>query len=143
MQEGVLDVALPGALGAHARPDGHHAAAQAPAQGHQVRGHPRRARRRTSSPVRPMPDWTSSKTSTAPYLSQSSRAAHNGPQFFLLQSEHRQHFRDRLVFDIAGDGSIQMNIQELATAVLNKPPVKSGYIEQSVSRHGQAVAGTV
>ncbi len=31
---------------------------------------------------------------------------------------------DRVVFDIAGDGSIQMNIQELATAVLNKLPVK-------------------
>ncbi len=29
-----------------------------------------------------------------------------------------------LVFDIAGDGSIQMNIQELATAVNNKLPVK-------------------
>jgi acetolactate synthase-1/2/3 large subunit len=29
-----------------------------------------------------------------------------------------------LVFDIAGDGSIQMNIQELATAVVNKLPVK-------------------
>jgi acetolactate synthase-1/2/3 large subunit len=28
------------------------------------------------------------------------------------------------VFDIAGDGSIQMNIQELATAVVNKLPVK-------------------
>ena len=28
------------------------------------------------------------------------------------------------VFDIAGDGSIQMNIQELATAVINKIPVK-------------------
>ncbi|MBI5181147.1 MAG: biosynthetic-type acetolactate synthase large subunit [Nitrospirae bacterium] len=33
-------------------------------------------------------------------------------------------FPDRLVFDIAGDGSIQMNIQELATAVLNNLPVK-------------------
>jgi len=31
---------------------------------------------------------------------------------------------DSLVFDIAGDGSIQMNIQELATAVINKLPVK-------------------
>jgi len=31
---------------------------------------------------------------------------------------------DRIVFDIAGDGSIQMNIQELATAVHNKLPVK-------------------
>ncbi|MBU1061217.1 MAG: biosynthetic-type acetolactate synthase large subunit, partial [Candidatus Omnitrophica bacterium] len=30
----------------------------------------------------------------------------------------------KVVFDIAGDGSIQMNIQELATAVLNKIPVK-------------------
>ncbi len=31
---------------------------------------------------------------------------------------------DALVFDIAGDGSIQMNIQELATAVTEKLPVK-------------------
>ena len=31
---------------------------------------------------------------------------------------------DAIVFDIAGDGSIQMNIQELATAVINKLPVK-------------------
>jgi acetolactate synthase-1/2/3 large subunit len=31
---------------------------------------------------------------------------------------------DDLVIDIAGDGSIQMNIQELATAVINKLPVK-------------------
>ncbi len=31
---------------------------------------------------------------------------------------------DKLVFDIAGDGSIQMNIQELATAVVEKIPVK-------------------
>ncbi len=31
---------------------------------------------------------------------------------------------DALVFDVAGDGSIQMNIQELATAVINKLPVK-------------------
>lgn len=31
---------------------------------------------------------------------------------------------DRVVFDIAGDGSIQMNIQELATAVDNRLPVK-------------------
>lgn len=29
-----------------------------------------------------------------------------------------------IVFDIAGDGSIQMNIQELATAVVNKLPIK-------------------
>jgi len=33
-------------------------------------------------------------------------------------------FPNRLVIDIAGDGSIQMNIQELATAVINKLPVK-------------------
>jgi len=31
---------------------------------------------------------------------------------------------DRTVIDIAGDGSIQMNVQELATAVINKIPVK-------------------
>ena len=31
---------------------------------------------------------------------------------------------DKIVFDIAGDGSIQMNIQELATAVLSKVHVK-------------------
>lgn len=33
-------------------------------------------------------------------------------------------FPDALVVDVAGDGSIQMNIQELATAVYNKLPVK-------------------
>ena len=33
-------------------------------------------------------------------------------------------FPDKLVIDIAGDGSIQMNIQELATAVGNKLPIK-------------------
>ncbi|UCG78360.1 MAG: biosynthetic-type acetolactate synthase large subunit [Nitrospirota bacterium] len=31
---------------------------------------------------------------------------------------------NKIVIDIAGDGSIQMNIQELATAVINKLPVK-------------------
>jgi acetolactate synthase-1/2/3 large subunit len=31
---------------------------------------------------------------------------------------------DRMVFDIAGDGSIQMNIQEMATAVADQIPVK-------------------
>jgi acetolactate synthase-1/2/3 large subunit len=31
---------------------------------------------------------------------------------------------DKIVFDIAGDGSIQMNIQEMATAVVEKIPVK-------------------
>ncbi|MBW2122041.1 MAG: biosynthetic-type acetolactate synthase large subunit, partial [Deltaproteobacteria bacterium] len=33
-------------------------------------------------------------------------------------------FPDRIVFDIAGEGSIQMNIQELATAVQHRLPVK-------------------
>ena len=33
-------------------------------------------------------------------------------------------FPDRLVIDIAGDGSIQMNIQELATVAQYKLPVK-------------------
>lgn len=31
---------------------------------------------------------------------------------------------DKIVFDVAGDGSIQMNIQELATCVCNKIHVK-------------------
>ncbi len=31
---------------------------------------------------------------------------------------------DKIVFDIAGDGSIQMNIQELTTVVSNKLPIK-------------------
>ena len=31
---------------------------------------------------------------------------------------------DRVVFDIAGDGSFQMNIQELTTTVINRVPVK-------------------
>ncbi len=33
-------------------------------------------------------------------------------------------FPDRLVIDVAGDGSIQMNIQEMITAVCNELPVK-------------------
>jgi acetolactate synthase-1/2/3 large subunit len=37
----------------------------------------------------------------------------------------------RLVFDIAGDGSIQMNIQELATAVINHIPVKIAILNNS------------
>jgi acetolactate synthase-1/2/3 large subunit len=38
---------------------------------------------------------------------------------------------DRVVFDIAGDGSIQMNIQELATAVVNQLPVKVAILNNS------------
>ena len=38
----------------------------------------------------------------------------------------------KIVFDIAGDGSIQMNIQELATAVLNKIPVKVAILNNGV-----------
>ncbi len=40
-------------------------------------------------------------------------------------------FPDRLVIDIAGDGSIQMNIQELSTAVCNKIPVKVAIINNT------------
>jgi acetolactate synthase-1/2/3 large subunit len=39
---------------------------------------------------------------------------------------------NQLVFDIAGDGSIQMNIQELATAVLNKLPIKVAILNNGV-----------
>ena len=38
---------------------------------------------------------------------------------------------DKTVFDIAGDGSIQMNIQELITAVLNKLPIKIAILNNS------------
>lgn len=38
---------------------------------------------------------------------------------------------DKVVFDIAGDGSIQMNIQELATAVHNKLPVNVAILNNS------------
>ena len=38
---------------------------------------------------------------------------------------------DAMVWDIAGDGSIQMNIQELATAVINKLPVKVAILNNS------------
>jgi acetolactate synthase-1/2/3 large subunit len=40
-------------------------------------------------------------------------------------------FPDRLVIDIAGDGSIQMNIQELCTAVCNHIPVKVAIINNT------------
>ncbi len=36
-----------------------------------------------------------------------------------------------VVFDIAGDGSIQMNIQELATAVINKLPINIAILNNS------------
>ena len=38
---------------------------------------------------------------------------------------------ERVVFDIAGDGSIQMNIQELATAVINKLPINIAILNNS------------
>jgi acetolactate synthase-1/2/3 large subunit len=40
-------------------------------------------------------------------------------------------FPDRIVVDIAGDGSIQMNIQELITVVDNKLPVKIAILNNS------------
>jgi acetolactate synthase-1/2/3 large subunit len=40
-------------------------------------------------------------------------------------------FPDKLVIDIAGDGSIQMNIQELSTAVCNNIPVKVAIINNT------------
>jgi acetolactate synthase-1/2/3 large subunit len=40
-------------------------------------------------------------------------------------------FPEKIVFDIAGDGSIQMNIQELATAVQYRLPVKVAILNNS------------
>jgi acetolactate synthase-1/2/3 large subunit len=37
-------------------------------------------------------------------------------------------YPDKLVFNVAGDGSFQMNVQELATAVINHLPVKVAVI---------------
>jgi acetolactate synthase-1/2/3 large subunit len=40
-------------------------------------------------------------------------------------------YPDKIVFDIAGDGSIQMNIQELSTAVVNNIDVKIAILNNS------------
>jgi acetolactate synthase I/II/III large subunit len=40
-------------------------------------------------------------------------------------------FPNKTVFDIAGDGSIQMNIQELATSVINKLPINIAILNNS------------
>ncbi|MCK4463463.1 MAG: biosynthetic-type acetolactate synthase large subunit, partial [Candidatus Omnitrophica bacterium] len=40
-------------------------------------------------------------------------------------------FPDRMVISISGDGSIQMNIQELATCAINKIPVKIAVLNNS------------
>ncbi len=40
-------------------------------------------------------------------------------------------YPDKVVFDIAGDGSFQMNIQELATAVINRLPVNVAILNNS------------
>ena len=59
---------------------------------------------------------------------------------------------DRVVFDIAGDGSIQMNIQEMTTAVHNRLPVKvailnNGYLgmvrQWQEIFYGKRYSGTV
>ncbi len=47
----------------------------------------------------------------------------------------------RRVIDIAGDGSIQMNIQELATAVTERLPVIVAILNNGYLGHGPPVAG--
>ncbi len=49
-------------------------------------------------------------------------------------------FPDKLVIDIAGDGSIQMNIQELATVAQVQAPRKDRYSQQRVSWNGSPMA---
>ena len=51
----------------------------------------------------------------------------------------QSQFPDRLVFDIDGDGSFLMNIQELATLACEKLPVKVLAAQQPAPRHGDAV----
>ena len=48
----------------------------------------------------------------------------------------------RLVIDIAGDASIQMNIQELGTATQYRLPVKVFVLNNRMDGHGPPVAGT-
>ena len=50
---------------------------------------------------------------------------------------------ERLVCCIAGDGSVQMNAQELATCAQNEHPDQGVHHEQRLSRHGPPVAGAV
>ena len=50
-------------------------------------------------------------------------------------------YPDSLVVDIAGDGSIQMNIQELATAVPVRAACQSSDSQQWLPGDGKAVAG--
>ena len=50
---------------------------------------------------------------------------------------------DKLVIDIAGDGSFQMTLQELATAVQLRPAGEGLHPQQPVSGHGAAVAGAL
>jgi hypothetical protein len=49
-------------------------------------------------------------------------------------------FPDAMVVDIAGDGSIQMNIQEMATAVQYKPAGQNRDPQQPLSGHGAPMA---
>ena len=49
-------------------------------------------------------------------------------------------FPDKLVIDIAGDGSIQMNIQELATVAQVQTPRKDRYPQQRISWNGSSMA---
>jgi len=55
----------------------------------------------------------------------------------------KMRFPDKQVMDIAGDGSIQMNIQELATAAQYKINVKIVSIETMAIWEWFAVAGIV
>jgi len=52
---------------------------------------------------------------------------------------------DKLVFDIAGDGSIQMNIQELTPALVHKLPIKIAIMNNRFlgrSDSGRSCSGT-
>ena len=50
---------------------------------------------------------------------------------------------DQDVFCITGEGSIQMNIQELSTCFQYRVPVKRRYPEQRLPRHGPPMARTL
>ncbi len=50
---------------------------------------------------------------------------------------------DRQIVCVSGDGGVQMNIQELATAVINEIPVVVCIFKQWLSGYGKTDAGLI
>ena len=76
-------------------------------------------------------------------LDQLRRPGHDGLRPAGGDGRRRSGCPDETVVCISGDGSIQMNAQELATCAQNGIPVKVVHHEQRLPRHGPPVAGAV